>query len=490
MLPGGNGQTLNVTFTPYDTADYSSASAQVLVNVVQSQTTPTVGATAESSTYTGAPQGYPTSDVTVTGANGLTGSDGSLSFTYNGSSNVPTSAGTYSVVVTFTPNDTTDYTNGSSTTTWTIKAATPTVTAAAQSTVYTGDAQPYPGTDVTVTGANGLTGSDGSLSFTYNGSSNVPTSAGTYSVVATFTPTDTTDYTNGSTTTTWTIKAATPTVTAAAQSTVYTGDAQPYPGTDVTVTGANGLTSSDGSLSFTYNGSSNVPTSAGTYSVVVAFTPNDTTDYTNGSTTTTWTIKAATPTVTAAAQSTFYTGVPQPYPGTDVTVAGANGLSSSDGSLNFTYNGSSNVPTSAGTYSVVVTFTPTDTTDYTNGSTTTNWTIKAATPVITWNNPSAIAYFTPLGSNQLDAVANVTGSFVYTPPAGTVLTAGTQTLSAKFTPADSTDYKTTTATVQLVVLGPGVRAIGTQLYFVGGGPPAMTRSRSTRPAAATRAVRA
>ena len=98
-------------------------------------------------------------------------------------------------------------------------------------------------------------------------------------------------------------------------------------------------------------------------------------------------------------------------------------------------------------------------------------TIAQATPVITWNNPSPMAYFTPLSSTQLNAVANVPGvngsGFVYTLPAGTLLSAGTQTLSVTFTPADSTNYKTTTATVQLVVLARGVTVIGTQLYYVG-----------------------
>jgi Ca2+-binding RTX toxin-like protein len=62
----------------------------------------------------------------------------------------------------------------------------------------------------------------------------------------------------------------------------------------------------------------------------------------------------------------------------------------------------------------------------------------------------------------------VGGTFTYTPPAGTLLPAGTQTLSAKFTPSDSTDYTTATAKVQIVVLGPGVTVIGSQLYCVGG----------------------
>ncbi len=43
------------------------------------------------------------------------------------------------------------------------------------------------------------------------------------------------------------------------------------------------------------------------------------------------------------------------------------------------------------------------------------------------------------------------GSFTYTPPAGTVLAAGTQTLSANFTPYDTIDYSSASTSVQLVV---------------------------------------
>ena len=50
-------------------------------------------------------------------------------------------------------------------------------------------------------------------------------------------------------------------------------------------------------------------------------------------------------------------------------------------------------------------------------------------PTITWNTPAAITYGTALSSTQLSATANVPGTFVYTPAAGTVLKAGKQTLS-------------------------------------------------------------
>jgi uncharacterized repeat protein (TIGR03803 family) len=126
----------------------------------------------------------------------------------------------------------------------------------------------------------------------------------------------------------------------------------------------------------------------------------------------------------------------------------------------------SQAPASAGSYQVIATFP--GSMDYITASATTPFTIAQATPQITWQSPSTIAFFTPLGANQLDAAANVPGTFVYAPPAGTLLPAGTQTLSTTFTPADRIDYTTATASVTMVVLGPGVTVIGNQLYIVGG----------------------
>ena len=79
-------------------------------------------------------------------------------------------------------------------------------------------------------------------------------------------------------------------------------------------------------------------------------------------------------------------------------------------------------------------------------------TVKTATPTITWANPAAIFYGTALSSAQLDATASVAGTFIYTPPLGTVLDAGNgQRLSVTFTPTDTTDYNTATATATLNV---------------------------------------
>jgi hypothetical protein len=77
-----------------------------------------------------------------------------------------------------------------------------------------------------------------------------------------------------------------------------------------------------------------------------------------------------------------------------------------------------------------------------------------ATPVVTWPPPSPITYGTALSSNQLNATANVPGSFAYNPTNGTVLNAGTNTLSVIFTPTDTVDYSSVTDSVSLVVFVP------------------------------------
>ena len=72
-------------------------------------------------------------------------------------------------------------------------------------------------------------------------------------------------------------------------------------------------------------------------------------------------------------------------------------------------------------------------------------------PTIAWSTPAPITYGTALSGTQLSATANVGGTFAYTPAAGTVLKAGTQTLSVTFTPTDMTTYSAATASVQLAV---------------------------------------
>jgi subtilisin-like proprotein convertase family protein len=74
-------------------------------------------------------------------------------------------------------------------------------------------------------------------------------------------------------------------------------------------------------------------------------------------------------------------------------------------------------------------------------------------PSITWSNPADIIYGAALGPGQLNATANVPGTFAYNPPAGTVLAAGNnQPLSVTFLPDDTNTYAVESAGVSLNVL--------------------------------------
>ncbi len=91
-------------------------------------------------------------------------------------------------------------------------------------------------------------------------------------------------------------------------------------------------------------------------------------------------------------------------------------------------------------------------TDSSAGAATATATVTGTTPTLTWANPADIVYGTLLGATQLDATANVPGTFVYTPASGVLLTVGSkQTLSVVFTPTDAADYATVNDSVQINV---------------------------------------
>ena len=155
-------------------------------------------------------------------------------------------------------------------------------------------------------------------------------------------------------------------------------------------------------------------------------------------------VDKATPTITWATPSAITYG-------TALSPTQLNATASVPGT--FVYSPVSGAMLGAGSQTLSVTFTPTDTTDYNTATATVTLTVNKATPTITWATPSPITYGTALSSTQLNATASVPGTFVYSPVSGTVLGAGSQTLSVTFTPTDTTDYNTATATVTLTVTG-------------------------------------
>ena len=122
----------------------------------------------------------------------------------------------------------------------------------------------------------------------------------------------------------------------------------------------------------------------------------------------------------------------------------------------FSYTPPAGTVLSAGTNTLSTLFTPNDNANYITASASVSRVVQRAVPVLTWSTPAPITYGTALSSGQLNAAASVPGTAVYSPPAGTVLPAGTNTLSLVFTPTDATDYNGLAASVTLVVEAQGV----------------------------------
>jgi len=105
-----------------------------------------------------------------------------------------------------------------------------------------------------------------------------------------------------------------------------------------------------------------------------------------------------------------------------------------------------------------VDFTPNDQANYNSVSKTVKINVNAKKiPIITWANPSDIIYETLLSAKQLNATADIPGTFVYTPEIGTKLNLGAdQDLKVDFTPTDVVNYsgvsKTVKINIQAVIL--------------------------------------
>ena len=120
----------------------------------------------------------------------------------------------------------------------------------------------------------------------------------------------------------------------------------------------------------------------------------------------------------------------------------------------FAYTPAAGTVLKAGKQTLSVTFTPSDSKTYSAATASIQLTVNQAAPTITWATPAPIAAGTALSATQLDATASVPGSFMYNPAAGAVLAAGTQQLTAVFSPTDTTDYSSTTAHASLTITSP------------------------------------
>jgi len=135
--------------------------------------------------------------------------------------------------------------------------------------------------------------------------------------------------------------------------------------------------------------------------------------------------------------------------GTPLSAAQLNASSTVPGT--FAYTPALGAVLSAGSQTLSVSFTPTDTANYTTNTQTASLTITPATPAVTWAAPASISYGTALGATQLNASSSVPGNYAYSPASGTVLAAGSTTLKVTFTPTDAVNYTSVGQSTSLTV---------------------------------------
>jgi len=325
---------------------------------------------------------------------------------------------------------------------------------------------PLPASELNATAT--VNGAPGTGTFVYTFvPSGAPINAGqtypvsTYSVQVAFTPTGSaTTYTDQ---TTLQITQAAPVLSWTTPAPIYTSTALSATQLDATATG---VTAAALAGTFTYTPVAGTKLTAGQHALSTTFTPTDAVDYATATAQVTIQVNAVTASTaviqTSANPITF--GQSETF---TAVVTGTDGNPLSGGTAAFTVDGVAigsasvvnglasvtDASLTGGTHQVVLTYTDAALTLSNN----TTLTVNKASPTLTWPTPAPINTSTALSAAQLDATAkgitsaSLPGATVYNPAAGSMLTAGTDTLSVIFTPADTVDYTTATAQVTITV---------------------------------------
>jgi hypothetical protein len=363
-------------------------------------------------------------------------------FTYTPAAGTILTAGTHSLSVTFVPSVPTDYQDVTATVSITVNQATTTITWALPAAITYG-------TPLSATQLNATDTVQGT--FTYTPAIGAILGAGQQVLEVAFTPKDSADYLGSGDSVAITVNQATPAISWANPASITYGTALGSTQLDATATPPGGT--------FAYTPASGMVLTAGSHTLSVTLTPADTTDYATATATVTLMVSKATLTVTAGNASRAYDTANPTF--TDTITGFVNGDTQDvvSGAASLTTTATLTSP--VGTYPITAAQGTLSASNYTFTFVNGTLTVSQATPVISWGTPAAITYGTALGSTQLDATATPPGgAFAYTPAAGTVLAVGAQTLSVKYTPPDTADYTTASASVTIqVAAGLGLASI-------------------------------
>jgi hypothetical protein len=356
---------------------------------------------------------------------GITSVPGTFTFT---NPNTAPSAGSANQSVTFTPTHAANYNSVTTDISVTVNKPSPNITSNPVASAITF------GQKLSDSSLSGGTSSvPGVFEFT---DPNVKPGTGISSQSVTFTPNDTINYSSTTINISVTVNKATPSIT-----NNPTANAITY-GQKLSETTLN--TGSASVLgTFAFSNPNTVP-SAGSASQSVTFSPTDSTNYNTATTNITVTVNKAAPAISSNPTASAIT-----Y-GQKLSSSTINGgIASVPGTFAFT-----NPDTSPNTGSTnqSITFTPTDTSNYSTTSANISVTVNKATPSITTKpNPSNITLGQKLADSTLNGgIASVNGSFAFTNPNTQPSTVGTSSHSVTFTPADTNNYLTTTTSVDVV----------------------------------------
>jgi hypothetical protein len=406
---------ISATFTPADTADYTAAQSEVAL--VVTKVTPAI-------TW---PKPEPIAYGTALGSAQLNAKAAVPGkFVYIPAAGAVLTAGTHTPSVTFTPADTVNYNGSQAAVSLTVVKASPSVTWPTPVSIAYGAALGAAQLNATASVPG---------KFVYNPGAGEILAAGTHTLSATFTPADTTDYAVVQATVTLIVAKAKPTTI------TWPTPAAISHGTPLSAAQLNATASVPGA--FVYTPAAGEVLAKGTHTLTVTFTPADA-NFPEAQATVQLIVTKAMPVITWPAPAAISYG-------TMLSATQLNATASVPGAFAYTPAAGEMLP--AGTHTLTATFTPKDSADDAQAKATVQLTVTKATPIITWPAPAAISYGTALSAAQLNATALIPGTFVYTPAAGNVIAAGTQTLSVTFTPTDTSDYTTAQATVMLVVEG-------------------------------------
>jgi hypothetical protein len=353
-------------------------------------------------------------------------------FNYDPTNGAVLNSGTNTLSVTFTPADTGDFSSVSASVNLSITPAPLTITASNTSRPY-GAANP-----LFLGSMTGLTNGD-KMTATYSCGATNGSPAGTYAIVPGLVDPGNRQTNYGVTLAngTLTVGQSTPTIT-------WTNSSSIVYGTALSSNQLNATANVPGN--FIYDPTNGALLNSGTNTLSVTFTPADTADYRSVSASVNLLVTPAPLTITASNAS-------RPYGAANPLFLGSmTGLTNGD-KMTATYSCGATNGSPAGTYAILPGLVDSGNrqTNYSVTLANGTLTVSPSTATLSWTNPAPIFYGTALSSNQLNATALVPGSFVYDPTNGAVLNSGTNTLSVSFTPADSVDYSSVTATVNLFV---------------------------------------